>query len=211
MKVVAFNGSPNREGNTWQALKIVTDVLNSRGVETEIIHVGGSPVKACAACGMCGRNKDERCVQADDPVNDWIQLIKQADGLLLGSPVHYAGIAAGLKAFLDRAFFVQGSNGRLFRHKAGAALVAVRHSGGVGCFNELNNYLTCSEMLIPGSNYWNVIHGAKPGEVLQDTEGVQTLQILGENMVWLLYMISGTRGNLDEPEKKVKQFMNFIR
>lgn len=211
MKVVAFNGSPHKEGNTYLALKIVTDELNRRGIETEIIHVGGSLIHPCTACGLCGRNKNERCVQADDPVNDFIQLIKNADGVLLGSPVHYAGIAAGLKAFLDRAFFVQGSNGRLFRHKAGAALVAVRRSGGVGCFNELINYLTCSEMLIPGSNYWNVIHGASPGEVLQDTEGVQTLQILGENMAWLMRMMRDTRASVEEPAKKDKQFMNFIR
>lgn len=211
MKVVAFNGSPNREGNTYQALKIVTDVLAAKGIDSEIIHVGGSLIHPCTACGLCGRNKNERCVQADDPVNDWIQLIKQADGLLLGTPVHYAGIAAGLKAFLDRAFFVQGSNGRLFRHKAGAALVAVRRSGGVGCFNELNNYLTCSEMLIPGSNYWNVIHGARPGEVMLDTEGVQTLQILGENMAWLMHMMRDSRELVPEPEKKNKTFMNFIR
>jgi multimeric flavodoxin WrbA len=159
---------------------------------------------------MCAKNKDEKCALSGDEVNDWIQKIKNADGLLLGSPVHYSAIAADMKAFLDRAFYVQGGNGRLFRHKVGAALVAVRRSGGVATFDQLNHYLNCSEMLMPTSNYWNVIHGAKPGEVLQDTEGVQVMSLLGKNMAWLLKLLENGKGIVQEPGKENKIFMNFI-
>lgn len=211
MKVTAFNGSPRAEGNTFQALRLVLAELEKRGIETEMIQVGAQTIRACTACGMCARNKDERCVQADDPVNDWIQSIKNADGVLFGSPVHYSSVAADMKAFLDRAFYVQGCNGRLFRHKVGAALVAVRRSGGVATFNQLNNYLTCSEMLIPTSNYWNVIHGAKPGEIALDSEGVQVMRLLGKNMAWLLRLVENGRGQVEEPPREDKTFMNFIR
>jgi len=210
MKVVAFNGSPNKQGNTYHALKLVLAELEKEGIETEIVQVGGKPVKGCLGCGSCGRNKDEKCVQQGDEVNEWIQKIKLADGVLFGSPVHYSAIAADMKAFLDRAFFVQGGNGRMFRHKVGAALVAVRRSGGVATFDQLNNYLNCSEMLIPTSNYWNVIHGAKPGEVLQDTEGVQVMSVLGKNMVWLMRLVENGKETVREPEKENKIFMNFI-
>ena len=121
MKVVAFNGSPNKQGNTYHALKLVLAELEKEGIETEIVQVGGKTVKGCLGCGHCGRNKDEKCVLPGDEVNEWIQKIKNSDGILFGSPVHYSAIAADMKAFLDRAFFVQGGNGRMFRHKVGAA------------------------------------------------------------------------------------------
>ncbi len=210
MKVVAFNGSPRKNGNTYQALRLVLDELEKEGIETEIVHAGAKPIAGCNACGLCGNNKDEKCVIKGDPVNDWIQKIKNADGILLGSPVHYADIAADMKAFLDRAFYVQGCNGRLFRHKAAAAVVAVRRSGGTTTFDRLNAYLTCSEMLIPASNYWNVIHGAAPGEVLEDAEGVQVMRLLGKNMAWLLKLMENGRGTVGEPPKEDKIFMNFI-
>jgi len=210
MKVVAFNGSPNKQGNTYLALKLVLDELEKEGIETEIVQVSGMSIRGCIACGMCAKNKDEKCALSGDEVNDWIQKIKNADGLLLGSPVHYSAIAADMKAFLDRAFYVQGGNGRLFRHKVGAALVAVRRSGGVATFDQLNHYLNCSEMLMPTSNYWNVIHGAKPGEVLQDTEGVQVMSLLGKNMAWLLKLLENGKGIVQEPGKENKIFMNFI-
>ena len=210
MKVVAFNGSPNKQGNTYLALKLVLDELEKEGIETEIVQVSGKSIRGCIACGMCAKNKDEKCALSGDEVNDWIQKIKNADGLLLGSPVHYSAIAADMKAFLDRAFYVQGGNGRLFRHKVGAALVAVRRSGGVATFDQLNHYLNCSEMLMPTSNYWNVIHGAKPGEVLQDTEGVQVMSLLGKNMAWLLKLLENGKSIVQEPGKENKIFMNFI-
>jgi multimeric flavodoxin WrbA len=211
MKVVAFNGSPRKNGNTYSALRLVLEELEKEGIETEIVQVGGNTVKGCNGCGNCARNKDEKCIITGDNVNEWIQKIKHAQGVLFGSPVHYASITGDMKGFLDRAFYVQGCNNRMFRHKTGAALVAVRRSGGTTTFDQLNKYLTCSEMLIPTSNYWNIIHGSKPGEVLEDTEGVQIMRLLGKNMAWLLKLVENGRGVVDEPEVEDKIFMSFIR
>jgi multimeric flavodoxin WrbA len=211
MKVVGFNGSPNKEGNTHQALKLVSDELIKEGIEVEIIHVGNKPVRGCMACGQCARNKDEKCVISEDPVNDWIQKMKEADGILLGSPVYYSAVAGTMKAFLDRAFYVSGVNGSLLRHKVGASVVAVRRSGGLPTFNQLNNYIVYSEMLMPSSNYWNVIHGARPGEALQDEEGLQIMRMLGKNMAWLLKLIEHGKETVKAPEKEKKIGMNFIR
>lgn len=210
MKVVAFNGSPKREGNTYHAIKIVAEELEKEGIDVEIVHVGDKIIRGCIACGMCYKNKNERCI-TDDEVNEWIQKMKNADGIILGSPVHYSGIAATMKAFLDRAFYVASANGGLFRHKVGASIVAVRRSGGVTTFEQLNNYLLYSEMLIPTTNYWNVIHGAKPGEVYQDEEGVQIMRLLGKNMAWLLKLKRNGEGVVSEPEKEKKVYTNFIR
>lgn len=211
MKVAAFNGSPKKEGNTYQALRMVCDELENQGMETEIIHVGAKAVAGCTACGSCGRNKNEQCIIKDDGVNEWIQVMKRADGILLGSPVHYSGISATMKAFLDRAFYVAGGNGGLFRHKVGSGLVAVRRSGGMVAFQQLNHYLLYSEMLIPTANYWNVIHGRGPGEVVQDDEGRQIMRVLGKNMAWLLHLVAAGRGVVPEPAGEPKTYTNFIR
>lgn len=211
MKVVAFNGSPKEKGNTYHAIQIVTGELAKEGIETEIIHVGNKSIRGCVACGQCAKNQNEQCVQPGDEVNAWIQKIKEADGILIGSPVHYSAMAATMKAFLDRAFYVASVNGWLFRHKVGASVVAVRRSGGLPTFDQLNNYLNYSEMLIPTSNYWNVIHGTRPGEVLQDEEGVQIMRILGKNMAWLLKLVENGKGKVAEPEREGKVLTNFIR
>jgi len=137
MKVVAFNGSPRKEGNTYHAIKIVAEELQKEGIEVEIVQVGDKAIRGCLACGTCAKNRNERCV-IDDEVNEWIQKMKETNGIILASPVHYASISATMKAFLDRAFYVAGVNGSLFRHKVGAALVAVRRSGGITAFNQLN-------------------------------------------------------------------------
>jgi multimeric flavodoxin WrbA len=211
MKVVAFNGSPNKEGNTYHAIKLVADELEKQSIQVEIIHVGGQVIRGCAACGGCGRNQNERCVLPGDPVNEWIQKMKEADGIILASPVHYSGVSGAMKAFLDRAFFVLGSNGNILRHKVGAALVAVRRSGGTAALDQLNKYINYSEMLMPASSYWNVIHGTAPGEVMQDGEGVQIMRTLGKNMAWLLKLVEYGKGNVEEPEKENKIMTNFIR
>lgn len=211
MKVVAFNGSPKKEGNTALALKLVTDELEKEGIETEIVHVGNKVVRGCIACGRCREYKNEQCVLIDDEVNEWIQLMKQADGLLLGSPVHFAAIGGALKSFLDRAFYVSGANGSLMRHKVGASVVAVRRSGGLPTFNQLNNFMCYAEMLIPTSNYWNVIHGTSPGEATQDEEGVQIMRVLGKNMAWLLKLVENGKGTITPPEQEVKSYMHFVR
>lgn len=211
MKVVAFNGSPRKEGNTYRALQTVCASLEANGIETEIVWTGSQDIKNCRACNMCARNRDEKCVLQGDSVNDWIQMMKQADGILLGAPVHFAGMAAGFKAFLDRAFYVCGNNGNLLRHKVGAAVTAVRRSGGVSTLDGLYHYLNYSEMLIPASNYWNVIHGLKPGQAEEDGEGMQIMEVLGQNMAWLLKLMEYGKDAVPAPEMVKKTFTNFIR
>jgi multimeric flavodoxin WrbA len=137
--------------------------------------------------------------------------MKMADGLILGAPVHYAGIPGTMKSFLDRAFYVAGSNGGLFRQKVGAAVVAVRRTGGSATFDSLNHYLTYSEMILATSNYWNIIHGRMPGEVVQDAEGVQIMEVLGNNMAWLLKMKEHTKESVPAPAPVQKVMTHFIR
>lgn len=211
MKVIAFNGSPRREGNTFHALKMVGDVLVTEGVEFEIVHVGNKLISGCLSCGGCIRNRDEKCVIPNDQVNEWIQLMKEADGIIISSPVHYAAIGGTMKSFLDRAFYVAGVNGSMLRHKVGAAVVADRRSGGVSTFNQLNNFLNYSEMLMPTSNYWNVIFGRAPGEVEQDEEGKQIMRVLGKNMAWMLKLKEAGKDSVETPEFEKKIYMSFIR
>lgn len=207
MKVVAFNGSPKKEGNTYQAIKMVADELEKENVEVEIVHVGNKGIRGCMACGACFRNRDERCI-IDDEVNEWIQKMKEADGIIISSPVYYSGINGTMKCFLDRAFYVAGN--KMLRHKVGASVVAVRRSGGVPTFNQLNNYINYAEMVMPSTNYWNVIHGAKPGEVQEDEEGKQIMRVLGKNMAWLIKTLENGKDK-ETPEIERKAYTNFIR
>ncbi|KAB2953432.1 flavodoxin family protein [Heliorestis acidaminivorans] len=211
MRVVAFNGSPKKEGNTYHAIKLVAEELEKEGIDVEIVHVGDKAVRGCLACHGCAKNRDEKCVTPGDQVNEWIAKMKEADGIIFGSPVHFSSVGATLKAFLDRACFVASVNESMLRHKVAASVVAVRRSGGVTTFDQLNYYITYSEMVMATSNYWNVIHGARPGEVLQDEEGVQIMRLLGKNMAWLLKLIEKGEGVVERPEKERKTLMNFIR
>lgn len=210
MKVVAFNGSPKKEGNTYHGIKIVAEELEKHGIEVEIIHVGNKVIRGCLACNGCVKNQDEKCV-INDEVNQWIQKMKKADGIIFGSPVHYASVGATMKAFLDRAIYVTSVNKSMLRHKVGASVVAVRRSGGVPTFNQLNNYINYCEMLMPTSNYWSVIHGTAPGEVLGDEEGKQIMRVLGQNMAWLMNLVENGKGKVQEPEKEAKIYTSFIR
>jgi len=211
VKTVAFNGSPNKNGNTFHGLQMVAEELEKEGITTEIIHVGNKAVRGCLACGQCVKKKNEQCIQADDPVNEWIQLMKEADGILIGSPVHFSAIGGTMKSFLDRAFYVTGVNNSMLRHKVGASVVAVRRSGGLPTFNQLNNFLSYSEMLLPSANYWNVIHGTRPGEATQDEEGKQIMRMLGKNMAWLMKLVEHGKGTITPPAPEKKTYMNFIR
>ncbi len=211
MKVLAFNGSPKKEGNTYHALKIVTDELEKEGIETEIVHVGNKLIRGCMACGQCFKNKDEKCAITDDNVNELIQKMKEADGMILGSPVYFSGVAGTMKSFLDRAFYVSTINGGLFKNKVGASISVVRRSGGIPTCDQLNKYISYSEMLMPSSNYWNVIHGSTPGEVLQDEEGVQIMRILGKNMTYLMKLVKNGKDSVTEPTKERKIKTSFIR
>lgn len=211
MKVVAFNGSPNQEGNTFHGIQMVTEELKKAGIEVELIHVGNKVIRGCVACGGCARNQNEQCVLPGDQVNEWIQKMKEADGIILGSPVHYSALGATMKAFLDRAFYVTSVNQSMLRHKVGISVVAVRRSGGVATFDQLNNYINYSEMLMPTSNYWNVIHGTRPGEAQQDDEGTQIMRVLGKNMAWLMKLVEFGKDGVEEPTREDKVFTNFIR
>ena len=211
MKVIAINGSPKKEGNTYQALQMVGAELAASGIDFEILHIGHKLIHGCLACGKCAVNKDEKCVIKTDDLNKWIQQIKVADGIIIGAPVHYSGIPGTMKSFLDRLFYVAGSNGGLFRQKVAAAVVSVRRTGGSATFDSLNHYLNYSEMIIATSNYWNVIHGRSAGEVLQDIEGKQIMHVLGKNMAWLLKMKEATSASIESPKRVKKEFTNFIR
>jgi multimeric flavodoxin WrbA len=209
MKVIALNGSPHKNGNTAYALNVVGKALLDEGVDFEIVEIGGKHIRGCIACNQCAENEDGKCGITNDVLNDTLLKMKEADGIILASPVYYSGIAGTMKCFLDRAFYVASANGGWFRHKVGASVVAVRRTGGSLTFNALNQYLSISEMLVPASNYWNVIHGLEPGDAAQDAEGIQIMQVLGRNMAWMLKMREQSKGIEPKPEEKV--FTNFIR
>jgi multimeric flavodoxin WrbA len=210
MKVVAFNGSPRKNGNTYHAIKVVAEELKKENIKVEIIQVGNKRIRGCIACYKCAKNKNEKC-SINDEVNEWIQKIKESDGIILGSPVYFSGIAGTFKCFLDRAFLVASVNDGLFRHKVGAAVVANRRSGGVTTFDQLLHYLHYAEMIVPSSNYWNVIYGMNPGEVLKDEEGMQIMRIFGKNMAWTLKLVENGKDKIINPEREAKIFTNFIR
>jgi len=211
MKVIAINGSPRKEGNTHHALLMVCEQLHASGTETEILHIGHKNIHGCLACGKCRENKNERCVIERDDVNQWIGQLKEADGILFGAPVYFSGIPGTMKSFMDRLFYVSGSNDGLLRHKVGASVVALRRSGGSATFDSLNHYLLYSEMLIASSNYWNIIHGGAPGEVAGDDEGRQIMRMLGRNMSWLLHMKQASQGIAQPPVAEPKVKTSFIR
>ena len=208
MKVIAINGSPRANGNTYHAIKEVFKELEKENIETEIIHIGKEKISGCMGCGACYKTKDDKCIITDDNLNIWIEKLKEADGIIFGSPVFYAGMNGTMKSFMDRLFYVAGANG-IFRHKVGAALVAVRRSGGIPTFNQLNIFMTYSEMVLATSNYWNVIHGTMPKDAEKDAEGNQIMQVLGKNMAWLLKTISESK--IEKPAKVKKIMTNFIR
>jgi multimeric flavodoxin WrbA len=211
MKVLAINGSPRANGNTFNALNLIGEQLNESGIDFEIHHIGHKAIHGCIGCGNCRTSMDERCHLKDDGVNEVIQKMKEADAIILASPVYFAGIAGTMKCFLDRAFYVAGGNGGLFRNKVGAAVVAVRRTGGSITFASLNHYLLYCEMQIATSNYWNIIHGRTPGEALQDEEGVQIMQVLAKNMIWQLQMREATKATIPAPKLTPKIMTSFVR
>jgi multimeric flavodoxin WrbA len=186
LKVVAFNGSPRKEGNTAALIKHVLIELEKEGIETEVVQVGGKNIHGCTACTKCYENRDRKCVIDKDVVNECIEKMLDADGIILASPTYFADLTPELKALIDRAGFVAIANGCLFRRKVGAAVVAVRRAGSVHVFDSINHFFTISQMIIPGSSYWNMGMGLAEGDVEKDEEGIRTMQILGQNMAWLL-------------------------
>lgn len=189
MKVVAFNGSPRKEGNTYQSLQVVMGELQKEGIETEVIQLGGKSIHGCIACYKCFKNKDKECSIKDDGVNDYIKKMMEADGIIIGSPVYFSNITSEVKAFIDRAGLVARANDNLLKRKVGAGVVAVRRAGATFAFSAINFFFFIQEMIVPGSIYWNLAIGREPGEVQEDQEGMMTFKTLGQNMSWLLKKI----------------------
>lgn len=209
MKVLAINGSPRPSGNTSRAVRLFLEEIEKQGIETEVINLGTDIIRGCTACGHCIKTKDNRCVFGEDGVNEGIQKMMEADGILLASPVHYSNISGTMKSFLDRAFFAISRAENPLRHKVGAALVCVRRAGGVPAWQALNNYLGYSEMILATGSYWPMVYGAAPGEAEQDTEGTAVIKETARNMAWLLKMKADS--DVPAPEWQSKKPMNFIR
>jgi len=208
MKVMMINGSPNREGCTYTALREVARSLEEDGIETELVHIGTQPIQGCAACGTCKRTRSRVCVFDGDSVNRIKEKVAGADGLVLGAPVHFASISGAMSTFLDRFFY----SGGAFAYKPGAAVVSARRGGTTAALDQINKYFTITNMVVVGSQYWNMVHGNTPEEVRQDLEGMQTMRTLGRNMAWLLRCLDAGRAQgvkLPEPEARVRT--NFIR
>jgi len=186
MKVIAFNGSPHKDGNTYHLIRHTLDEIEKAGIKTEIVQIGGKTVHPCIACSRCFENKDQQCVQDDDLVNDCIKKMIEADAIIIATPTYFAGVTPEIKAFMDRAFFVAGANGRLFRHKLGAGIAAERRSGAVCAVDTINHYFCISGMFSAGSRYWNNAKGLRPGDVENDEEGIDTMLQLGENIAWFV-------------------------
>jgi len=190
MKVVAFNGSPRKKGNTYLLLRAVMEEIEKEGIETELIQLGGETISGCQACYVCQKNMDGKCKIEDDMVNDCIEKMVEADGILIGSPTYFSDMSTETKALIDRAGLVALFNGGQLKRKVGAAVVAVRRAGAIHAFDSINHFFTINQMIVPGSSYWNVGFGAGAGEVQDDEEGMETMRTLGKNMAWLLKRIS---------------------
>ncbi|MBS7286621.1 MAG: flavodoxin family protein [Kiritimatiellae bacterium] len=206
MKVILLNGSPKINGNTFIALNEVSKSLNAEGIDTEIVHVGSKPIRGCLACGQCNNLKE--CVTRD-LVNEVLAKFKDADGLIVGSPVYYASPAGTLISFLDRLFFSAKFDKTM---KVGASVAVARRGGTTATFDVLNKYFTISNMPIVSSNYWNNVHGAAPGEAKEDAEGLQTMRRLGKNMAFLIKAIRLAKESIPLPTlDEQRQITNFIR
>ena len=188
-KVVAFNGSARKGGNTAILLGYVLKELEAEGIETALIEMSGAKIHGCLACRECSKRKDRRCGQTGDMGNVYIEKMEHADGILLGSPTYVADVTSEIKALMDRACLVSKANGGIFRRKVGAAVVAVRRAGAIHAFDALNHFFLISEMIVPGSSYWNIGFGLEKGDVERDEEGIRTMKTLGQNMAWLLKKI----------------------
>lgn len=188
MKVVAFNGSPRKEGNTFLSIITVFQELEKEGIETEVIQLGSANIKGCRACYKCFENRDFRCVQKDD-LNGFIEKMREADGIIIGSPTYFSNVSTEVKALIDRAGLVARANDHLLKRKVGAAVVVARRAGATHVYSSINFFFGISNMIIPGSSYWNLGYGRNPGEVANDEEGMATFRELGRNMAWLLKKI----------------------
>ncbi len=206
MKVILVNGSPHKDGCTNRALEEVEKTLNANGIETEIFWLGNKAISGCLGCGGC--NNTGKCVIADK-VNEFIDKVKETDGFVFGSPVHFAAISGSLSSFMDRVFY---GRGNLFANKVAAGVVSCRRGGATAAFDEINKYFFISNMIVVGSSYWNMVHGSTKEQVEEDEEGLQTMRILGNNMAWILKSIeAGKNTGIELPKKEKSIKTNFIR
>ncbi|MDD5584016.1 MAG: flavodoxin family protein [Candidatus Omnitrophica bacterium] len=189
MKVIAFNGSARKDGNTAILIKQVFKELKKEEIATELIQLAGNPLSGCIACYKCFTNKDKRCAVTTDAVNEYIAKMCEADAIILGSPTYFADCTASLKALIERAGMTSRANGDMLKRKIGAAVVSVRRAGAIHAFNSLNHFFTIAQMIIVGSSYWNIGIGREAGEVEADSEGLSTMTTLGGNIAWLLKKI----------------------
>ena len=207
MKVLLLNGSPKAAGCTFTGLIVVTEELKKFGIETEIFQIGKAPISGCTVCGGCRSNK--KCILPEDGVNEFLAKVKDSDGMIFGTPVHFAGPSGAIKSFLDRVFYTDAS---IFRGKPGAIMASVRRGGASATLDGINKFLSYAEMPIVSGRYWNMIHGNTPEQVLQDEEGIQNLKFLARNMAWLLQCIeAGAKVGINFPEQEEKVWTNFIR
>jgi multimeric flavodoxin WrbA len=206
MNVLLINGSPHKNGCTFTALSEVAGQLNKAGIDTNILHIGAQPIRGCIACLKCAETG--LCVFNDDPVNEAVGLLKQADGLVVGSPVYYAAPSGSLISFMNRLFYRKSA---AYAYKPAAAIVNCRRAGSTASFDVLNKYFAISSMPIVTSQYWNETHGQTPEQVRQDLEGMQTMRTLGNNMAWLLKCIDAAKNSVAKPEKEGWIATNFIR
>lgn len=186
MKVIAFSGSARKDGNTAILINYVLRELEKERIETELVQLAGSKIHGCIACMKCFENRNHRCAVKDDIVNDCIEKMLTAEGVILGSPTYFANVSTEMKALIDRAGMVSRANGHMLARKVGAAVVAARRAGSIHVFNSINHFFLISQMIVPGSSYWNLGMGRQKGEVEKDDEGIQTMKNLGINMAWLL-------------------------
>ena len=205
MKVLALNGSPHNSGVIAKGISVMAGELAKEGIETEIIHVGDKNIHGCMACRKCAELN--RCVISGDLVQEAFEKMQAADGIILGSPVYFGGVAGTFKSFLDRLFFPRPD----MRYKVGATIVSLRRTGGIATFHQLNNYLNLSQMIITPGHYWDVIHGNNAEEVMQDQEGIQIIETQGRNMAWLIKVIAAGKKEAPPPAPlKDRKRTNFI-
>ena len=207
MKVLLINGSPRAKGCTFTALSEVAKALEENGIETEIAQIGNKAIRGCIGCGGCAGKG--RCVFDDDVTNEMIAKVKEADGIVIGSPVYYSSPNGNLISMLDRLFY---AGGDFLVHKPAAAVASARRAGTSATLDDLQKYFTIKQMPIVSSTYWNMVHGSCPEDVLKDEEGLQTMRNLGRNMAWLLKCIeNGKNNDILPPEAETGSKTNFIR
>ncbi len=206
MKVILVNGSPNKQGCTYTALTEVKKTLEKNGIETEEFWIGNKPTAGCIGCGNC--LETGKCF-VDDNVNEFLEKVPNVDGFVFGTPVHFASGSGMITSFMDRIFY---GRRNLFKNKLAACVVSCRRGGATSTFDQINKYFAMNNMPIVTSQYWNMVHGSKPEDVLKDEEGMQTMRTLGNNMAWLLKCIEvGKQAGIKEPENEKVIFTNFIK